>query len=218
MQTTDAHGKSLLIVGALAIATCGASAIGLRAGLTSDIPMTAEFRNDVQTPDRIMSDGLGLYIDRVDQVKAILDARGDFDLDTNTAGGPAFRRLVLDFTSPASCPAAGCQPPFATGAEDAYLSTGAGGLPAMPVGAAVGSTLAVNFYPGGDLQWFLRFNPSQYPDTSNVVVTRLSADTWAIEAGSNAIAKLLSAPTKGKMVLTDRGNFFMPFRAVVRRK
>lgn len=204
-----------VVATAMVLVTCDRG--GLRAAPPSETPSTAEFRNDFQVPDRLMSDGMGLYVHGVDQVKAVFDARGDFDLDTNSSGRPALRRLVLDFTAVAGCPAAGCRPPFATSAEEAYMSTGAGGLLNMPIGS-IRTKLAVNFFPGGDLQWFLRFDPSQYPDTSNVLVTRLDANTWTIEAASTDVAKLLSAPTKGKLVLTERGNFFMPFKVVVRRK
>lgn len=98
------------------------------------------------------------------------------------------------------------------------MSTGAGGLPNMAVGSSIRSKLQVSFSAPGGNQWFLRFDPSQYPDTSSVLVTRLDDATWAIEAGSTDTAKLLSAPTTGKFVLTERGTYFMPFRVVVRKK
>lgn len=218
MQQRQTHARWRQILAAAAVFLSAASAVGLRAGPPSQIPMTAEFRDDVSLPDRIMSDGLGPYVHGVGQVKAILDGRGDFDLDTNASGKPALRLLSLDFTVPASCPASGCQPPFATGSEDAYMSTGAGGLPNMAIGASTRSKLQVSFSSGGNLQWFVRFDPSQYPDTSSVLVTRLDVNSWTIEAGATDTAKLLSAPTSGKLVLTDRGNYFLPFRVVIRRK
>ncbi len=88
----------------------------------------------------------------------------------------------------------------------------------MVIGTSIRSKLQVTLAAGG-VQWFVRFDPGQYPETSNALVTR-TTDTWEIQAGPGDIAKLLSAPTRGKLelVLTDRGNYFMPFKIVVRRR
>jgi len=195
----------------------GASNPTHRGGPSSQIAMIADFRDDGVLPDRIKSDGLGSYVHGLDQVKAILDATGNFDLDT-VVSKPVIRKLFLDFAAVASCPEAGCWAPFESGLEDAYMSTGGGGLPNMAVGASIRSKLQVTFASGVGTQWFLRFDPGQYPETSNVLVTRTASDTWEIQAAPTDVAKLLSAPTKGRLVLTDRGNYFMPFKIVVRKK
>jgi hypothetical protein len=167
------------------------------------IPLTADFRD--APGNQIGSDGLGPYVNGAQSVKAVFDGRGDFDLDTNTGGGANIRTLSLNLSQPASS-ASGCTPPFSSPTKvDAYMSTGVGGLPGLTVGQSVASTLAVHF--GG---WFLEFDPSL--GTSTVTVTHTSTNTWTIEAASNAIALLQKATqTKGKIVLTPCGTFFMPF-------
>lgn len=87
----------------------------------------------------------------------------------------------------------------------------------MAIGSSTRSKLAVNFDASGK-GWFIRFSPNEYPDTSSVLVSRVSVDAWEIEAAPTDIAKLLSYSTRGKLVLTDEGNFFMPLRVVVKRK
>jgi hypothetical protein len=171
------------------------------------IPMTAVFADN--EGDRITSDGLGAYADGVEGVMAVIDASGNFDMRVSEP-----RTLTLDFGTPASPDA---DAPFETGSEAGYISTGCGGFEDMAVGESVGSRLAVNFTYGGQ-QWFVRFEPAQYPDTTNVVVTRTSDDTWEIEAGPNDIAKLLSWPLKGRPKTTEHGNFHLPFKLAVTKQ
>jgi hypothetical protein len=84
----------------------------------------------------------------------------------------------------------------------------------MAVGSSKRTRLAVNF-PG----WFIRFDPLQYPSTSNVLVRRLSEMTWELEAAPTDIGKLLQVSTvRGRMVLTDHGDFFLPFKLTVTLK
>ncbi len=172
------------------------------------IPVTATFRD--ASGDQIASDGRGPYVNGVDNVKAILDGRGDFDLDTSVGGLKPIRLLSLDFSQLASSPPPGCNPPIATPTlVDVYFSTGVGGLPGLTVGQSVASTLAVHF-----AGWFLKFDPSL--GTSTVTVTHASTNTWTIEAASNAIALLQKVTqTKGKIVLTPCGTFTMPFEVTV---
>ncbi len=171
------------------------------------VPMTATFADNLG--DRIMSDGLGTYTDGMDGVSALIDASGNFDLQV-----PEPRQLKLDFGAPASPDA---DAPFLNGSEAGYISTGCGGFEDMAIGESVRSRLAVNFTYGGQ-NWFIRFAPGQYPDTSNVLVTRTASDTWEILAAPTDIAKLLSMPIKGRPVTTEHGNFFLPFKLVVTKK
>ena len=84
----------------------------------------------------------------------------------------------------------------------------------MAVNSSKRMRLAVNF-PG----WFIRFDPNQYTGTTNVTATRTSETSWDIEAAYNNIGKLLQVSSvKGKLVLTDRGNFFLPFKVTVTLK
>lgn len=180
------------------------------AGLAgSGTPVTATFRD--LSGDQIGSDGGGPYVDGVQEVKAIFDGRGDFDLDTSVGGQPPIRFLSLEFSQQASAPPVGCSPPFTTmpGKVDAYMSTGVGGLPGMAVGSSVATTLVVHF-----VGWFVEFGTVS--GTSTVTVTHTDSHTWTIEAASNAIAELQKATTtKGKLVLTPCGTFFMPFELTV---
>jgi hypothetical protein len=196
-------------------ALCGTLAlVGLieTALAITGIPVTATFRD--APGDQIASDGRGPYVNGVENVKAILDGRGDFDLDTSVGGLKPIRALSLDFGQPASPPLPGCSPPFATPTlVDVYLSTGVGGLPAMAVGSSVASSLAVHFGFGGT-GWFVEFG--MVPGTSTVTVTHVTSNTWTIEAASTAIAELQKATTtKGKIVTTDCGTFLMPFEVTV---
>lgn len=198
----------LLFVTLLTLAGLDLSARGSKN--PSQTSMVATFRSDVTIPDRIGSDGAGSYTDGLQNVKAIIDGVGDFDLDTS-ASGAGTRTVFLDFSMPAST---GANPPFTTGYMDVYLSTGGGGLPQIAVGFSKSMNIRVNL-PG----YFLDFNPNTYPDTANVLVTRTASDTWTIEAASTGIAKLqLVTTVRGKTVLTDEGNFFMPFKLTVKTK
>jgi len=179
--------------------------------------MTAVFRDGLPESDRVKSDLTGAYVDGLQGVKAIIDGLGDFDLDTDT-GGQGFRTLFVDLDN---CASTSCSRPFSGGAHvDAYLSTGAGGLPAMAVNASKASKLQILFITptAPDTQWFLRFDTASYPTTSTVTVTRTALNEWTIEAASGAAAKLFSATTRGKLVLTDRGNYYVPFKVTVTTK
>lgn len=208
---TMSLGLSLLLLGSLALLW----AMPRVTPLPSNIPMTATFRDNLtDPPDRILSDGGGMYIDNVDEVDCVLDGSGDFALDTVTSK-TVIRHFFLDFRAPASPETS---PPFASSLEEGYMNTFHGAnLPGIPVGTAIRTNFQVHFTAAGS-GWFIRFQPNQYPDTSNVLVRRTAEDTWEIEAAPTDIAKLLSYPTKGRFVLTDHGNFFMPFKIVARKK
>ena len=193
----------ILAIGSVAIA-------GQKGGADTSTPAT--FLDDPL--DRIRSDGHATYVNGMDDVKAIIDRAGDFDLDTNMGGGPTLRRPYLDFGAPAS---AGASPPFVSDTVGAYLSTGGGALTQMAVGDSAHARLNVNFSAVG-LGWFIRFDPTQYQGTSTVLVSRVSADTWVILAAPTDIGKLHGYSTKGKMVSLDHGNFFLPFLLTVRLK
>jgi len=207
--------RFLLIAFAFVLILVGLTALRSAGKKPSEIPMTATFSDS--SGDRIGSDGLGPYINGVDDVYAIIDARGDFDMKTDGWGGTpkvVERMLYLDFQDPAS---QYFNRPFLWAYEDAFMSTGVGDLPLMGIGSYVSSNLAVNF-GASSRGYFIRFNPNTYPGTNWVRITRLSEDTWEIEAVYPAIAQLLSYPTKGKFVLTNEGLFCMPFKVTVKKK
>jgi hypothetical protein len=172
--------------------------------------------------DRIMSDGGGVYNNGLNSVSAVFDASGDTDL--NTQASRCNRMLLLSFADPQTTP---WSRPFLQQYVQAFLSTSAAqtleGNPitnrllGMDVGQIALTNLNINFSASG-LVWFIRFNPS-FSGATQVLVTRATQDTWIIyAAGANATAKLLSYPPKGKYVLTDRGNFLMPFELTVKLK
>lgn len=209
----------LISLALLVLMVPGQSSKGSKTGASS-IPVIATFGDDVLTPDRIRSDDLGPYLNGQSNVKALIDSRGDFDLDTNTTAGPALRTLYLDFGACASGPST-CSPPFSTDEVDSYLSTAVGGLPNMAVGSSVMSGLQITFTTNStpDTQWFVNFSSGPYPETSKVTVTRTNSTTWTIQALSpSAIARLSSAPMRGKLILTDHGDYLMPFSVTVQTK
>lgn len=196
-----------ILLGVVALLVVSATVLqgGKRPPTNTEVPMAATFVDN--SGDRIMSDGLGPYTNGEYDVRAVIDASGNFDLKTPT------RILRLDFGAPASPDATA---PFETGTEAAYMSTGCGGFQDMTVGESVRSRLAINFTYGGQ-NWFIRFAPAEYPDTSNVLVTRTAEDTWEIQAAATDIAKLVTMPIKGRPVTTEHGNFFLPFKVVVKK-
>ncbi|HET9400334.1 MAG TPA: hypothetical protein VFO34_05240 [Candidatus Acidoferrales bacterium] len=186
--------------------TCVNSHVSASTGIST----SATFRDDTTIPDRIRSDGAGPYVNGQQDIKAIIDGVGDFDLDTSNAPHGT-RTLFIDFTSPASTSAT---PPFTSANVDVYFSTGGGGLPQMAVGDA--KTMHVQIIlPGG---YFLEFNPNAQPGSSSVLVTRTSSNTWTIEASATSTAQLIQTTTShGKTTVTNDGFFYMPFKITVQQ-
>ncbi len=210
-------------------------------GSGSSIPVTAEFRNNCFwqgwvgfeflcdtgiPPDRIGSDPTGVspfaYTNGVEAVKVIIDAAGEFVLDTNTNTGRIHRSLYVDFRvsdpSDAGLPDHPNWELLGYAWVDAYMITAGGGFNAMHYGDPPKSVgLAVNF-PSWSVHF--RYLPSESEmDTVPVQVTCIGTtpgspcDTWEIEAFSNTTAKLLLVSSKGQT--KDYGNYFMPFKLTV---
>lgn len=172
---------------------------------------SATFRDNTNLPDRIRSDGTGPYVNGQQNVKAIIDGVGDFDLDTSNSGRGGTRTLFVDFTSPAST---GATPPFSSANVDVYFSTGGGGLLQMAVGTAKMMNVQI-ILPGS---YFLEFNPNAHPGSSSVIVTRTSSTTWTIEASATSTAQLIQSTTShGKTTVTSEGFFYMPFQITVQQ-
>jgi hypothetical protein len=174
-----------------------------RPGGVKDVPVAVSFGDGYA----IQGDGLGPYLDGVAGVSAVLVATGNLALKTNAKASVPVRMLVLDFTGACSGP---CDPPFSTLTVPTFVSTSAcasaGGLRDMAVGASQECNLNVNFGAAG-LGWFVRFG--EYDGTTAATVTRVSPATWSIAVPEGGVARLLSYPTKGRMVLTPRGDFAM---------
>jgi hypothetical protein len=178
----------------------------------SETPMIAQFRDQLNPPDRITSDTLGPYTNGVDSVRAVIDQSGDFDLGTSFGPGAEVRKLSFDFSQALE----GAVPPFQQGVEAAFLSTNAGGLLTMTVGASKASELQVSFTYGGN-NWFVRFSPSYDSGTNNVTITHPTASTWVIDTNSAAVAALVSLPIKGKPVFSNHGRFVMPLSITLKK-
>ncbi len=207
-------------------------------GSGSTTPLTATFRNNcfwqgwegfefpcVEPPDRIGSDPNGVwpfpYTNGVGEVKVIIDAAGEFVLDTNTNTGRISRSLYVDFR--ASDPPGEGLPDHPSWEllgyawVDAYMITAGGAFTTMRPGDTRPVGLAVHFP-----YWSVHFGYlSSEEDTDKVQVTCMSAtpagqcDTWEIEAFPDTTAKLLLVSRKGQT--EDYGNYFMPFKLTVSR-
>ena len=97
----------------------------------------------------------------------------------------------------------------------AFLSTSSctqSNLRDMPIGSSQSCNLNVNFGTPGT-GWFIRFGEDD--GTTPATVARLADGSWTIDVSEGGVARLLSYPTKGRMVLTPRGDFVMPVHMTV---
>ncbi len=199
-------------------------------GLPNEIPMTAEFRDDLPS-DGITSDDGEPYVDGMDGVRAVLVGTRNFVLDTRNS----LRSFRVDLAG-ADCAAAEDQviPPellvepivvnfFSTSrlidddgdlVEDRLLG--------MAVGDAFRSDAQV-FFAFDDTQYFVRFDPDSDKggDSDHVQITRPLPDEWDIESGYlddeifRDIASLLSQPIRGRPKTTLVADCMMPFELMV---
>ena len=150
----------------------------------------------------IESDGYGPYANGVAGVKAVFVSAGNLALTTGSA-----RALSLDFTGTCTGP---CSPPWPSGVVTGFVSTSAcdntGGLRDMPIPSSQSCNLNVNFGTPGT-GWFIRFG--EYDGTTPATVDRLADGSWVVEVPADGVARLQSYPSKGRMVLTDRGDWVM---------
>lgn len=185
-------------------------------GQSSIQPVRVTFRDaptpEKQTADRLLSDRLGPYQDGKDFVDAGMTRDGRFLIDVSKNDkGP--RWLEIDLTAPV--------PPTTAQlgvVRDSFANLFVkidGDFFALPIGATLeGGNVSFQFAAGGT-GYFLRFWPSKYPGTTNVLVRRTSATTWEVEAEDSDVARLLSYPLRGKFVLTEKGNYSAPFKIVI---
>lgn len=188
---------------------------------------TALFRDDFFAQDeldRIGSDGLGVYVDKVDNVSCYVDAYGIFKLDTSGLK----RKLYIDFTNPVTeaedTKNYGKEAPFQYGYFGGYVQNydKSVNLWNMPISSSMPTNLRV-IIEGG---WTVRFNPDERPGTTRVLVTRLSSNSWEFETVKNEmlttgdIGKLYQIVTVDKRttVWYDHGNFHLPFKLTVTLK
>jgi hypothetical protein len=188
--------------------------------------------------DAIVGDSLGPYVGgptggRTIAQGAYIDSSGELYFVIQQASG---RAVFFDFSNML---AAGGSPNLRTFSSIWSVHMGAGGMLCGPVDAN-GNTLSLynmplnqafsgqcrwNFYDTEDTTdtylWTVRFDPTNYPGTSPVRITRTTPVSgtqyaWTIQANAaspttGAVAELLASTTSGKYVTYGEGFYQMPF-------
>ena len=197
-------------------------------GSGGTIPMTATFRDfpgdDVDPiPDRLMSDGLGDYIHKVDKVGAGISTRGNFRMSLTKGNQPAIRTLFYDFSD---CVSPGeCFPPFTEGFSvgPANVATSGSGIDLLEM--LVGEVrddlrliMTLNLDSVENGLWQVFFDPSNAdcPGSTYVTVERINVDTWEIEAGPDDVACLREQSGGGEHIFS--GLYHMPFQIMLKKK
>jgi hypothetical protein len=90
----------------------------------------------------------------------------------------------------------------------------ANGLLSLPVGAASDARFFVNFPDpdGGRFHWTLYFNPTSYPESDFVTVTRTGVCSWEIESHGRGKLVAHGVGKGAQQASTGEGVFWMPFR------
>lgn len=147
-----------------------------------------------------------------------------------------FGRLAsFDFSSPIGAPPCvsknNCRKNFISATTDVSLpgsrtypvdAMGAdlpNGFNSIAVGASARARMYLNFEDpsGRDILWTVRFDPTFYPSSGLLTVTRPAPNTWTIEATANDVAVLESANTSGKALKINEGYYRMPYKITVVR-
>lgn len=123
------------------------------------------------------------------------------------------RRNFTSATTDRSVPGSRTYPTDALGSDlpNGFLS--------VPVGGTSRARIFLNFEDpqGRSILWTVRFDPTFYPASGLLTVTRPAQNTWTIEATANDVAVLESANTSGKAVKVNEGYYRMPFKITVVR-
>jgi hypothetical protein len=217
-----------LCVVAVAMAMVSSATVG---GAKPSREQTAAvvFRCAATVPDSVCPDGASLS----DGIRgdgatyaAKLDSVGELFLSLTHGAG---RTVWLDFRQgmTVSCPE--CRRDFETlflddviihtNLVDAAGEPAAGGIKSIPVGASSKARLKIAFNrlnaSGKTVQWAVRFNPTDYPESDLVTVRRPSSNTWEIEALSTDRAMLASNIFRQRGTDQMEGPFLMPFQITV---
>jgi hypothetical protein len=207
----------------------------------ADQSVTAKFRCDTLDPlapcvpdglllsDAITGDG-STYVGVGDWQSGsgafLRAADGEFSLDINAGGN---RWILLDFRHVVLPPSGFHRKTFETVKLDAFhLNTNvidpatglqaADGLRSIPVGAQWPSLIKAGWADTYGFLYNIRFNPEGFPGSTNIAVTRVSQNSWTIEATELHVARLVSPPQSGKgkpTGPTDEGLYTMPFKITV---
>ncbi len=174
-----------------------------------EIPVSATFRD--ADDDGVQSDGgVGPY-------DAVILAIGNLMLDARV---DIPRTLCFDFDGQLGAPLFDGEDAFC---DDGYLTTAdpalEGGLPAMEVGSTMTTFGQVTWVKQDDAgkgyNWFLRFGMDcERADVGadRLTVTHTTETTWTLETPPGAHAWLCKLPTKGRPVISEAGEFSMPFK------
>lgn len=188
------------------------------------IPVTVTFRDfpgdDFDpVPDRLMSDGLGDYIHKVDKVGAGISTRGNFRMALTKGNQPAIRTLFYDFSD---CVDGPCTPPFQAGVSIAGASVVTSGSGIDLLEMFVGEVrddlrliLTLNLDSVENGLWQIFFDPfnADCSGSTFVTVERIDIDTWEIEAGPDDVACLREQAGGGEHIFS--GLYHMPFKITV---
>ncbi len=155
--------------------------------------------------DAIRSDGGGSYVDGIDGIDCTVfeGASGDVTFNFTATGKRAVRSLHFDYTAKIS----GSGP---TGVlNDHSVNSSVQTIDLMGIGAT-------ELHTGGFTTSVGRFafNPSNWPGSTPLSVTRTSASEWIVTAdsGVNDVAVLSQSAKKGNV---DVGHYHMPFQMTV---
>jgi len=227
--------KKQLVLGAALFLALGLAFLGALAAKTqtyTPVPLvvTVEAADSNNVACKICSDGLGDYSDGVDGVSANIDQYGNLIINFDDAQTP-FRKLDFDYSNPVN-PSNAFRPPAS---QNSYLSTvpGPNNVPIqnLSVGAEQCVQLGISFtdtdkaktqYRDSFHRNLTNFDVSQ---ASYGVVTRTSSTTWELEpkvsscnTGVATEGELITTPSVGKFVFTDRGAWYLPFKMSLRAK
>ena len=148
-------------------------------------------------------------------------ADGEFVFDIRAGRG---RRVYLNFAERVAGPSGSfTRKTFTQATLDSFhLNTNvihpvtreqpANSLYAIPLGQTWPSRIKSFWTHRVPVEYTIRFNPEDYPGSTNIWITREGENTWTIEAGYNDIARLVSPPQGRRGALTDEGLYSMPFK------
>jgi hypothetical protein len=178
--------------------------------------------------DRLTADGLGPIVGSSGNWQsgfgAFLRFDGEFSMDIDVGSG---RRILLDFRDVLLPPSAVFHRKTFDCAllEKFHINTnvidpGTGeqaehGMRHMPIGATWKSRIKAGWSDAYGTLYNIRFNPTDYPGSDLVDVTRTGDSSWSIEALPSYRARLVSPAqsVKGKSPgPTDEGTYSLPFR------
>lgn len=196
-------------------------------------PQAADCTTDAGRIDRITGDGQGPYVGNAALEGAFFNAYNKLVFDYTTAYGRTITADFRDFVGNGSCVAAGnCRKnfdfadvratpyPSITNPVDASQEPLPNGFVDIPVGGSSKARFKLDFADpaGRPLTWTVRFNAEYYPGSSDLSVTRISENTWVVEASVSDVAELVASNTnRGKRIVTHEGFYTMPFKITVTR-